>query len=363
MKKAVSMKDVAKAANVSQPAVSYAYGRPDKISAGLREHILTTAKRIGYPGPNALGSSLRSGKVGAVGLMMMDKLSLAFDDPSTVALLKGVGQSGAFENLALTLFPLNHRGDFSGLGGANTDSSLALRGLVDGLIITTLPDNHPIIDQLTERRIPFVIVDSPKVEGVNFIGIDDYAAARQQMRHLLDLGHRKIGILVDRLRPDNHVGPVSHARLEHAVEAVVRERLRGYIDAAADVALGFDDLYIWEAGGLGMTAGQSAAFHILSSTRITGVVATSDVMALACMKTAADLGIDVPGELSVIGFDDIPEALRAGLTTIQQPMVEKGVVAAQFIKKCLESGQNFPNEGLRKIFETRIIMRASTRAV
>ena len=286
------MKDVAKAAGVSQPAVSYAYNRPDRISTNQRRHILETAERIGYGGPNALGRSLRSGKVGAIGFMMMDKLSLAFEDPSTVALLKGVGHSGEVENLALTLFPLNHNAILS--GAERVSDSLAVRGLVDGLIITTLPDNHPVIDQIRARQIPFVIVDAPKLPNVNFIGIDDYGAARTQMRHLLDLGHRRIGILVDRLQPDNFVGPVAPARFSQASEAVNRDRLRGYVDAAADVGLTYDDLKVFEAGGLGETAGRSAAFNLLTSAKVTGVVTTSDVMALACMRAAEDLHIDVP---------------------------------------------------------------------
>ena len=360
MTKRLSMKDVAKAAGVSQPAVSYAYNRPDRISTNQRRHILETAERIGYPGPNALGRSLRSGKVGAIGFMMMDKLSLAFDDPATIALLKGVGHSGEFENLALTLFPLNHNAILA--GAEQLSESLAVRGLVDGLIITTLPDNHPVIDQVRERGIPFVIVDSPKLEGANFVGIDDYGAARTQMKHLLELGHRKIGILVDRLRPDNYAGPVNRTRLVKAIEAVNRDRLRGYVDAAADVGIPQNSLTVFEAGGLGETAGRSAAFNLLTSTKVTGVVATSDVMAIACINTATDLGISVPEKLSVVGFDDIPEAIRAGLTTIQQPMVEKGIFASQLMRTLLDD-KDANSQPTVKIFDTRLVLRSSTRAV
>jgi DNA-binding LacI/PurR family transcriptional regulator len=356
----ISMKDVAKAAGVSQPTVSYAYNRPAKISEAQRRHIFAIAEKIGYPGPNALGRSLRSGKVGAIGLMMMDKLSLAFDDPATIALLKGIGQSGEFENMALTLFPLKHRGPLPPL--APVSNSLAIRGLVDGLIMTTLPDDHPIIAQVFDRKIPFVIVDSPKMADAHFIGIDDYGAAQAQFRHLLELGHRKIAILVDRLNPDAYSGFVTRERWQKSAEAVVRERLRGYVDAAADIGVDYRNLQIYEAGGLGATAGQAAAFKLLTSRKITAVVATSDVMALACMKAAADLDIDVPRKLSVVGFDDIPEAVHAGLTTIRQPMVEKGVVAAKLISEILSDGTG-GGEPRRKLFPTRLVVRSSTMAI
>lgn len=354
------MKDVAKAAGVSQPAVSYAYTRPEKLSKARRNHILETARRIGYPGPNVLGRSLRSGKICAIGLMMMDKLSLAFEDPSTIALLRGLGQSGAVDDFALTLFPLNYTSKSSdeltsGIG------SLAVRGLVDGVIVTTLPDDHPVIEQLLERRVPFVIVDSPKRADCHFIGIDDCSAASSQMRHILDMGHRRIGVLVDRLNPDNHVGPVSRQRFEASREAVVRERLRGYVDTAADFGLRYEDLVIFEAGGLDNTAGQSASFEMLHTRRLTAMVTTSDVMALSCLKAARDLEINVPSQLSVIGFDDIPEALSAGLTTVRQPMVEKGVIASQFMRQLLDGDK--PAKPMTKLFETRLILRSTTRAI
>jgi DNA-binding LacI/PurR family transcriptional regulator len=92
------------------------------------------------------------------------------------------------------------------------------------------------------------------------------------------------------------------------------------------------------------------------------VVATSDVMALACLKAAADLDLEVPRELSVVGFDDIPEAVHAGLTTIRQPMVEKGVVAAQFISEILSDGPA-SREPKLKLFPTRLVVRTSTMAI
>ena len=353
-----SMKDVARAAGVSQPAVSYAYNHPQKISESQRKHIFETAKAIGYHGPNALGRSLRSGKIGAIGLMMMDKLSLAFDDPATIALLRGLGQSGEVENLALTLFPLNTSAD---MGALVNSGSLAVRGLVDGLIITTLPDNHPILRQLRESHVPFVIVDSPKLPGCHFIGIDDYGAACSQMSHLLELGHRQIGILIDRLNPDGHVGRVSRERYTGASEAVVRERLRGYVDTAANFGLEYADLLVYEAGGLGMTAGQAAGFQMLQGSALTGIIGTSDVMALGCLTAAKDLSIEVPRQVSVIGFDDIPQAQVAGLTTVKQPMVEKGVIAAQFMRRLL-IGEG-TDEPMVKLFETRLVVRSSTRAL
>ncbi|KJZ66839.1 LacI family DNA-binding transcriptional regulator [Pseudomonas fluorescens] len=355
----VSMKDVALAAGVSQPAVSYAYNRPSKLSQAQREHILEVAASLGYPGPNVLGRSLRSGKIGAIGLMMMDKLSLAFADPCTIALLRGISEVGELENVALTLFPLNNN-RLVGRAQAANHGSLALRGLVDGLIISTLPDDHPAVLAVVKQNIPFVVIDSPLVEDSFFVGIDDRGAARTQMQHLLDLGHRKIGIIIDRLNPDGYRGPIDQQRFKSASERIVRERLTGYVEAASVAGLAFEDLSIIEAGGLDSTAGQAAAFTLLTSNDVTAVVACSDVMAIACMKTAHALNRNVPQTLSVIGFDDIPEAVQLGLTTIGQPMVEKGVYAARMLTEQLNAPAGTRLEPEQKIFATKLIVRTST---
>jgi DNA-binding LacI/PurR family transcriptional regulator len=358
----VSMKDVALAAGVSQPAVSYAYNRPSKLSEAQRKHILEVAERLGYAGPNIMGRSLRSGRIGAIGLMMMDKLSLAFADPFTISLLRGISEIGELENVALTLFPLNNkrvalRSDVPG------NSSLAVRGLVDGLIVSTLPDNHPAVPSIVQQKIPFVIVDSPLIEEGHYVGIDDRGAARLQIRHLLELGHRKIGILVDRLNPDSFRGFIDAQRLATSEERIMRERLTGYVEEAQQFGVAFADLKIYEVGALDSVSGQAAAFTLLTSCDITAVVGSSDVMAVACMKTARELNRAIPEALSVVGFDDIPEAAQMGLTTITQPIAEKGMCAARFLLEALNAPPGARVEPKRRIFPTELVIRTSTQAI
>jgi DNA-binding LacI/PurR family transcriptional regulator len=118
-----------------------------------------------------------------------------------------------------------------------------------------------------------------------------------------------------------------------------------------------------EAGGLDSTSGQAAAFTLLTSNEVTAVVACSDVMAIACMKTAHALNRQVPETLSVIGFDDIPEAVQLGLTTIAQPMVEKGVYAARLLTEQLNAPADAPLAPEQKIFATKLVVRTSTRSI
>ncbi|WP_435609748.1 LacI family DNA-binding transcriptional regulator [Pseudomonas knackmussii] len=354
----VSMKDVARAAGVSQPAVSYAYSGSPKVSAAQREHIFAVAQELGYPGPNLRARSLRSGRIGAIGLVVMDQLSYACDDPWATSLLRGISSINELSNVALTLFPMNSRRLEDDAEGG--DVHMAVRGLVDGLIISTLPDDHPTVQYVLKRKMPFVLVDSPRIEGAHYVGIDDRKAAREQMRHLLGLGHRKIGVLLERLRPDGHRGMVDRRRFDRSTEMIVRERLAGYLEEAAEAGLGFDDLQIVEAGGFDSAIGQAAAMALLRKQEVTAVVASSDVMALSCMAAAHELDLSVPRDISIIGFDDIPEAASKGLTTIRQPLLEKGQCAARFLTEILKSPPGPEEPPKVKIYPTRLIVRATT---
>lgn len=354
----ISMKDVARAAGVSQPAVSYAYSGSPKVSAAQREHIFAVAEQLGYPGPNLRARSLRSGRIGAIGLIVMDQLSYAFDDPWATALLRGISNINELSNVALTLFPMNSRRlEEDGQGG---DVHMAVRGLVDGLIISTLPDDHPTIQYLLKRKIPFVVVDSPRIDGVPYVGIDDRGAAREQMRHVLGLGHRRIGILLERLKPDGYRGMVDERRYNRSTEMIVRERLTGYLEEAATVGLCFEDLHVIEAGGFDTVVGKAAAETLLRKQEVTAVIACSDVMALSCLAAAQTLDVAVPGDVSVVGFDDIPEAAEKGLTTIRQSLLEKGECAARFLTDLLQSPEASSLPPKVKIYPTKLIVRAST---
>ncbi|MCX5464442.1 LacI family DNA-binding transcriptional regulator [Alcaligenes parafaecalis] len=356
----VSMKDVAKAAGVSQPAVSYAYSGSSKISPAVREHIFEVAQSLGYPGPNLRAGSLRSGRVGAIGLIVMDQLSYACADPWAMALLQGISSVNELSNVALTLFPMNNQRLIADGGSA---SNLAVRGLVDGLIISTLPEDHPTVRSIVQQKIPLVVVDSPRLPHAHYVGIDDRSAAKEQVKHLLALGHRRLGIMVERLRPDGHRGLVDQKRFEQSNEMIARERLAGYIDAAQEAGIEFKDLQIVEAGGFDSVSGQGAAETLLLKQDVTGIIASSDVMALACLTVAKKLGIRVPEDISIIGFDDIPEAARQDLTTIRQPLVEKGVCAAKFLIEMLDDPHGSADQPPKcKIFPTRLIVRNSTAA-
>jgi DNA-binding LacI/PurR family transcriptional regulator len=359
----VTMKDVAVAAGVSAASVSNAYNRPGKLSGSQRAHILRVAQRLGYTGPHPGASSLRTGTVGAFGLLITDWLYYAFEDPATVQLLRGIAQVSEMADVALTLLPVGgklpelaavHGGEEHGVV---RDWPAVRRSVVDGFLVYSLPDNHPAITTVLNRKAPVVIIDSPRVEGVSFVGIDDRRAAREAAMHLLDLGHQNIGVLVDRLLPDGNVGFVSQARLKRTLDAVARERLAGVNDALKTAGSSLARIPIVEAGGFLTADARPAVETLLAKHAVTAILATTDVLALAALEILSERGLDVPGDISVIGFDDLPAAGPAGLTTVAQPLVDKGRIAAETILQAMD-GQTVGSI----ILPTRLEVRATTAA-
>ena len=336
------MKEVADTAGVSTSSVSNAYHRPSKLSSQKREQILKTAQDLGYAGPHPGASSLRSGSVGSLGLLITDSLPYAFEDPATVLLLRGIAQVSQMANVSLSLLPSalpEGRGHHSLPEGPRRRSELwsaIQRSVVDGFLIYSLPDKHPAVDKALSRGLPCVVIDSPTCAGIPSVKIDDERAAGEAAEHLLRLGHRRIGILVDRLVPDGFHGPVPRSRIQSAVDGVAKARLTGYFAAFQRAGVDASTVPVIEAGGFLAADSRRAARMLLAQSGVTAVLASTDVLALAALEILQQSGRKVPDDVSVVGFDGLPQAIAAGLSTVQQPLVEKGRLAAQAIIKSVE---------------------------
>ncbi len=331
-----TMHDVARAAGVSQAAVSYAYNQPHKLSAARRAHIFQVAAELGYAGPNPRGpqSPHRTGR--CAGLMITDSLRYAFDDPATSQLLKGISEVGELAEVALTLLPC----PLESTRVAEGSGVLVRGGAVDGFLAYAMPDGHPGMQTAMSRRLPIVVIDGPNPGGLPRVGIRDRQAAKEIAEHVLSLGHRRVGFLVDRLvPPDGKGGPVDAARIRAARDHVMKERLAGYASACRTFTVPWSSAVVVEAGGFDYELSRTAVETLLDAGPVTAVIAASDLLALAAIDVAQERGLRVPQDLSVVGFDDIPPAARAaGLTTVRQPLVEKGREAAQLLLDIIGGG-------------------------
>ncbi|KUI33039.1 LacI family transcriptional regulator [Mycobacterium sp. IS-1742] len=319
---------------VSRTTISNAYNRPDQLSAELRERIFTAAKRLGYPGPDPVARSLRTRRAGAVGLMITEPLNYSFSDPAALDFVAGLAESceEAGQGLLLVAIGPNR--------SVEDGSAAVLAAGVDGFVIYSASDDDPYLPVVQQRHLPVVVVDQPRdVPGTSRAGIDDRAAMRELTEYVLGLGHRQIGLLTMRLgleRPHGTSRPAiaDPDRLRTPHFHVQRERIGGVYDAIAAAGLDQRAVTVVESYEHGPTSGGAAAEVALAANpRVTALMCTADVLALSAMDYLRSRGIYVPGQMTVTGFDGIPDAVRRGLTTVVQPSMEKGRRAGRLLHR------------------------------
>jgi DNA-binding LacI/PurR family transcriptional regulator len=354
----MTVKTLAAAVGVSPATISNAYNRPDQLSAELRDRILATAKELGYPGPDAAGRTLRMGRAEAVGVLLSERLSYAFSDPFAVEFLTGLSEVVEAHGISIVLMPLSTPTDGSRTRPNADDSDLtAVRNAnIDALAILSLPTDHPAAMIARARGIRLVTTDISSDPESAWVAIDDFGAGVMVGEHLARLGHRDVAVLVETNQPAGSPGQ----RLE--------EDQLGFLDYAARVAglrqaIG-GQVMIISGGHNSIESGATATSWLLDRDRIptariptapipTAIVGLSDVLALGAVQALASRGLSVPAEVSVCGFDDITAAAAANLTTVHQPIREKG----QHVGRLLLDPESQPRQVLLPI---SLITRGTT---
>jgi DNA-binding LacI/PurR family transcriptional regulator len=313
---------------VSRTTISNAYNRPDQLSAELRERVLATAKRLGYPGPDPVARSLRTRKAGAVGLVITEPLTYSFRDPAALDFVAGLAQSCEELGQGLMLVAVGPSRSV-----ADGTASVLAAG-VDGFVVYSVAGDDPYLQVVLQRRLPVVVVDQPKnVPGASWVGIDDRAAMRKLADYVLGLGHREIALLTMRLRRDRRQGLVDPERLASSTFQVQSERIAGVRDAMAAAGADPESLTVVESyEHTPASGGHAADVALEANPRITALMCTADVLALSAMDYLRGRGRYAPGQMTVTGFDGVPEAISRGLTTVTQPSLQKGRRAGKLLQ-------------------------------
>jgi DNA-binding LacI/PurR family transcriptional regulator len=315
---------------VSRTTVSNAYNRPDQLSPELRKRVLDTARRLGYPGPDPVARSLRTRKAGAVGLLLTENLSYAVRDPGAVGFLEGLALACEDAGNGLLLIPANPERE---------DVASVHRAGVDGFVVYSVPDDDPHLAAVLERPVPVVISDQPHLGDVDWVGPDDAQAMRGMAEYLIKIGHRRIGVCCMRLDRSRNDGPAPVQRQSTASFHVQKARLTSLAEAFGSAGVDWASVPVVERFDHTTVSGASAARQLLElDPDITAIVCTSDVLALGALNEARSRGLRVPEDLTITGFDGIPDAERAGLTTVRQSMLEKGRVAGKLLLQTGEPG-------------------------
>jgi DNA-binding LacI/PurR family transcriptional regulator len=324
--------DVARKVGVSEATVSRVLNEKPGVSEPTRQAVLTALDVLGYERP----SKLRGERARLVGLVLPELQNPIF--PAFAEVVSGsLAQQGYTPVLCTQT-----------VGGVSEADyvDLLLQQQVSGVIFAgglyaqaAAPHGH--YRRLAERGLPTVLVNAG-IDGLGFprVSCDDAVAMEQAMGHLFSLGHRKIGLL---LGPPDHVP--SRRKLE-------RGRA---LAAAAGVSLGPDEI----AHGLfSLEAAQAAAMRLLAHG-ITGIVCASDLMALGAIRAARKSGYSVPGDVSVVGFDDsfLMNCTEPPLTTVRQPIEPMGRMAIELLSGLI-AGTAISSDEL--LFEPELVVRNST---
>jgi LacI family transcriptional regulator len=299
-KREVTIYDVADQADVSISTVSNVLNRPERVAATTRERVLAVADTLGYV-PKADAVSKARQAMRRVGV-----LAPFTSYRSYLERLAGLLQEARGSGTEVAVF------DHESAATASSPflASMPIRGQVDGLVVMGMRVEGAIERRLWDRRVPTVVVDADS-ERFPVVTCDDRVGGELAAKHLLELGHRRFGYVVER-----QTAPYPSQALA---------RLEGF-RASLGKCRG-TSLQVVEAGSSPASA-RDAAMKLLSCPgRSTAVMAHCDDLAFGVLMAASDLGISVPEQLSVVGCDDGPGAEAAGLTTVHQPLRESGSIA------------------------------------
>lgn len=314
---------VAARAGVSASTASLVFSGRGPVAEATRVRVLAAAAELDYAGPDPTARSLRRGSTGVIGVVTEDRLGEAFRDPINLALLDGLGEELADEGFGLLVLP------WSGDGGVD----LSAAPMDAAILLGCSADLARSVEALQRRRIPLVAIEAPAMPGVVGIDLDNADATRRGAELLRDLGHEHVAIVSLPLDLARSRGPLTLERESGATAFTAAERIRGaravFPDAGGISAAG-------SSVSEGYTAGR-ALLDVAPDRRPTAVIAQSDLLAAGVIRAAEEFGLDVPAQLSVLGFDGIrlDGVTSHSLTTLVQPAIEKGRIAGRAVREAL----------------------------
>lgn len=319
--------DVARTAGVSPSTASVVFSGKTPVSDVTRRKVMDAAEALGYTGPDPRAASLRRGRSGIVGVVFEEHLGAAFLDPVKTLMMDGLADGVASLGAGLLLL----RDDDNG----GREPTLTTAPLDAAVLVGCSGRLRESLAVVRARGIPVVVIEGDAGDGVPRIDLDNREAQRSLARHVHSLGHTRVVLLTLPLDAARRPGPVSRASEADIIVDVTRDRLLG----ARDV---YPEAPAYAAGGSSIDEGIAAARVLLgdADTRPTAIIAQSDLLAAGVVRAAEELGLRVPHDLTVTGFDGIVvDGLEShSLTTMVQPAAAKGRAAGLAVAAMLEGG-------------------------
>lgn len=313
--------DVAKAAGVSRSTASNVFNNPDMVRPKLRQRVEAAARELGYLGPDPKGRLLRDGKFNAIAVLPPSSWGVAdsLRNPVYDQVLQGIGE--VCDEVGANLVIIPDRPDNHGIKNA----------LVDGFIFGRA-GHLSEIEPARLRRLPFAVVDFDPGPNISSVRVDARAGAYAAARHLTGLDHRRFGIIsFMRSSTPAHLYPAGAPRpAEAAGMPTDQEKYRGYAEALAEAGIEIADIPMVQADPWDTAA---AAMILDAAPEATAILSMGVQQGISVVNEARRRGKSVPRDLSVVGYNDIPDALRSDppLTTVDGMSIQKGRAAARMV--------------------------------
>jgi DNA-binding LacI/PurR family transcriptional regulator len=323
---AVTIKDVAKLADVAPSTVSRVIANSSRISEKTKKKVRDAMEQLGYH-PNFIARSLASQTTKAIGLVMPSSTDKVFQNPFFPIVLSGISEAANERRYALHMTTGKTEDEiFDGV------VDMVQGGRVDGVVLLDSKVEDRILSYLQQRKFPFVVIGKPfkHVEEITHVDNDNYRAAKEITEYLITLGHEAIAFIGGKLNL-----------------VVTVERLLGYEKAIKDAFLPLQSEYIIHEEFL-REGGQEAVRELMSLKRPpTALVVADDLMALGVLNTLDEMGIKVPDEISIISFNNVllAEMSKPPLTSVDIGIFELGFEAAKSLMQKIEN----PKEPIKRI--------------
>jgi LacI family transcriptional regulator len=330
----LKLEDIGRMAGVSRSTVSRVVNGETSVRPEVRERVEAVIRETGYS-PNAAARSLVSNRTGVIGLVIPSRVHSLFEDPYFARLIQGVTLGSNQAGVTLSLFVAQTEDDERELYPRVVES-----GFLDGVIITATRMGDPLVARMASRQIPLVMVGRPDLAEVSYVDVDNRDGARQAARHLVGIGASRIGMIG---APTNTTAGT--------------DRLEGFVAELDEHGRELEPDLLVE-GDFSEPSGH-AAMHVLVERGVDAVFAASDTMALGALRAAHDLGVDVPGDVAVVGFDGFGGSQRSlpPLTTIEQPVSDTAGRAVELLLALVSGVQTSPTS---VVLPVQLIERQST---
>jgi len=336
--KKITIKEIAKLAEVSSTTVSRVLSGSNYVSKNTRDRVLEIIKKKEYR-PSIIAQSLRTNRTRTIGLVLAD-----IENPFYSRVAKGVIDAAEAKNYNVILC------------NSNNDIKLEERDIrtliergVDGLLLTTVELKMKTIENLRDRGLPFLLIDCKlDIPGVNYVVNDDYYGAELATEYLIELGHKKIFFLGNRKLLS------LRERFRGFRDTLKQHNIEGINNSVPKKFINMDGNY--DIAGV-------IKYLVNGQENITAIFAGNDYLAVRSIESISDIGIKVPEDISIIGYDNIKisSMIKVPLTTIRQPKYLLGKLATEQLFEILENRSD--KEVRRVILRPELVIRQSCRRI